>query len=626
MCASSCAITASICCSSMPVSALMGSRTIGRNHPRTAGASRRWHSQYRMTRSSPILRCRAMHLSCSSCPIGLISFRRILSINSKPPAVLKLKTRTPRNHNSTSQSMAVGCALRDAAAGAPETAATTACCAAFPANGKEPCAPDRTAGMVSRCSHTKVITGEAIISASVPTASATANNAASAAPCQMKCSRVHPSTLISSGEIQCAKFVIAFSLRTHPAGGAVRPVLSWTFAGLPAHESSIRSRSPRKPGVARRPRAAASSPPPADKLRRRGHAALRFCVQFLLPSLFAGVSGAWCIQATFARAAPRKPRAPWKGLASTRREVFRAPKPSVSVEFPGSCGEANTKTFVLSTKIFVVLSAPRYGLSPRFVLYRLQHQRESVLGIPDDYNLGIRARCQFLRGFDALPFEQLRADPRGHDLLEVRDALRFDALAFRLLLLFLQNEAHPKRVLLGLLLGLDRAFEHRRQLHVAQKHVFDDHAARRELRLQLILNLLLHQFTRIGVQCIRRMRRRGGAYCCPQCRLHNLLRVIIADGLVNVRGLVLVQPEKQRSVQRKNESFIRRNVGALFHRLRLNGKFLHGFQRIDQMDPFGQSFSGHAPEQRQHSYVSGWNRSRARHQQDDHQHHNRYLQ
>src|SRR5713226_392851 len=484
--------------------------------------------------------------SCSSCPIGLISFRRILSINSKPPAVLKLKTRTPRNHNSTSQSMAVGCALRDAAAGAPETAATTACCAAFPANGKEPCAPDRTAGMVSRCSHTKVITGEAIISASVPTASAyraaalrqaaiaTANNAASAAPCQMKCSRVHPSTLISSGEIQCAKFVIAFSLRTHPAGGAVRPVLSSTFAGPPAHESSIRSRSPRKPGVARRPRAAASSPPPADKLRRRGHAALRFCVPFLLPSLFAGVSGPWCIQATFARAAPRKPPAPWKGLASTSREVFRAPKPSVSVEFPGSCGEANTKTFVLSTKIFVVLSAPRYGLSPRFVLSRLQHQRESVLGIPDDYNLGIRARCQFLRGFDALPFEQLRADPRGHDLLEVRDALRFDALAFRLLLLFLQNEAHPKRVLLGLLLGLDRAFEHRRQLHVAQKHVFDDHAARRELRLQLILNLLLHQFARIRIQRIRRMRRRGCADRSAQRRLHDLLGVIVAYGLVNV--------------------------------------------------------------------------------------------
>src|SRR5437879_4021697 len=210
----------------------------------------------------------------------------------------------------------------------------------------------------------------------------------------MKCSRVHPSVRIASGEIQCAKFVIAFSILARPAGGAARPVLSWTFAGLPTHESSIRSRSPRKPGVARRPRAAASFPLLADKLRRRGHAALRFCVPSLLPSLFAGVSGPWCIRATFARAAPHKPRAPWKGPAPTRREVFPAPKPSVFVEFPGSCAEANTKTFVLSTKIFVPLSGPRYALSPRFVLSRFQHQRKSVLGIPDDYNLGIRALCQ----------------------------------------------------------------------------------------------------------------------------------------------------------------------------------------------------------------------------------------
>src|SRR6266446_2611693 len=220
---------------------------------------------------------------------------------------------------------------------------------------------------------------------------ATANSAASAAPCQMKCSRVHPSVRIASGEIQCAKFVIAFSLRTHPAGGAARPVLSWTFAGPPAHESSIRSRSPRKPGVARRPRAAASFPPRADKLRRRGHAALRFCVPSLLPSLFAGVSGLWCIRATFARAAPRRPRARWKGPAPIRREGFPAPKPSVSVEFPGPCGEANTKTFVLSTKIFVLLSSLRYCLSP-LRLSRFQHQRKSVLRIPNDHNLGVRAR------------------------------------------------------------------------------------------------------------------------------------------------------------------------------------------------------------------------------------------
>src|SRR6266478_1993270 len=268
----------------------------------------------------------------------------------------------------------------------------------------------------------------------------------------MKCSRVHPSVRIASGEIQCAKFVIAFSLRTHPAGGAARPVLSWMFAGPPAHESSIRSRSPRKPGVARRPRAAASFPPRADKLRRRGHAALRFCVPSLLPSLFAGVSGLWCIRATFARAAPRRPRAPWKGPAPIRREGFPAPKPSVSVEFPGSCAKAITKIFVLSTKIFVLLFVPPLRPVSPLRLPRFQHQRESVLGIPNDHNLGVRARGQLLRGFNPFPFEQLRADARRHNPLKVRDALRFDALAFRLLLFLLQDKTHSQGILLGLLL------------------------------------------------------------------------------------------------------------------------------------------------------------------------------
>src|SRR5882672_12417863 len=97
-------------------------------------------------------------------------------------------------------------------------------------------------------------------------------------------------------------------------------------------------------------------------------------------------------------------------------------------------------------------------------LSRFQHQGKPVLRIPNDHNLGIRARRQLLRSLDALPFEQLRADARGHNLLEVCNTLRFDALALRLLLFLLQDEAHPQGILLGLLLGLDGAFQHRRQL------------------------------------------------------------------------------------------------------------------------------------------------------------------
>ena len=108
--------------------------------------------------------------------------------------------------------------------------------------------------------------------------------------------------------------------------------------------------------------------------------------------------------------------------------------------------------------------------------------------------------------FYPFPFEQLRADPLRHDALEIRDALRFDALAFRLLFFLLQDKAHAQGVLLRLLLRFDGRFQHRRQLHVAQQHGFDNHASRRELRGQLILDLLLHDLARIGVERICRVR------------------------------------------------------------------------------------------------------------------------
>src|SRR6267143_170136 len=202
---------------------------------------------------------------------------------------------------------------------------------------------------------------------------ATANSAASAAPCQTKCSRVQPSVRISSGEIQCAKFVMAFSLGTHRAGGATLPALSLTFAGPPARESSIRWRSPQRPVSERHLPAAVSFRLPADKLRRRGHAGLRFCAPCLWRSLFARVSERWCSRATSAREGPRGPRARWRARAPIRREGSPTLKPWVSGEFPGSCEEAITKTFVLSTKIFVLLSGPLWPLAGIFAEDFLEH-------------------------------------------------------------------------------------------------------------------------------------------------------------------------------------------------------------------------------------------------------------
>ena len=172
MCASSCAMTASICCSLKPVSALTGSSTTGRNHPSTAGASSPWHSQYWMTRSRPIPRCSARHLSYSSPPTGWTSLRRILSIRNNPPAVLRLSKRTPRNHASTSHSMALGCTVRDSATGARELDRAMAFRVDVPAEVEAPPAPVRTAGFAGARNHVKVMTGETIIKTSALTASA----------------------------------------------------------------------------------------------------------------------------------------------------------------------------------------------------------------------------------------------------------------------------------------------------------------------------------------------------------------------------------------------------------------------------------------------------------------------
>src|SRR5207253_927446 len=103
---------------------------------------------------------------------------------------------------------------------------------------------------------------------------ATANKAASAAPCQTKWSSVQPSASSHSGEIPCARVVIGFSSRTRPEGGAAPPALFWRFAGLRGHESSIRWLSLQIPAAERHLRAGVWFPWRADKLHRRARAGL----------------------------------------------------------------------------------------------------------------------------------------------------------------------------------------------------------------------------------------------------------------------------------------------------------------------------------------------------------------
>src|SRR6266404_6958535 len=99
-----------------------------------------------------------------------------------------------------------------------------------------------------------------------------------------------------------------------------------------------------------------------------------------------------------------------------------------------------------------------------------QNNRQPVLPAADYHHLRVLALGQRLRRLNALPLQQLRADALRHNLLEVANAGRLNAFALGLLAFTLQAEAHRQRLLLGLLLLLDRSLQRRRQLNVAQQN------------------------------------------------------------------------------------------------------------------------------------------------------------
>src|SRR5258708_13805707 len=79
--------------------------------------------------------------------------------------------------------------------------------------------------------------------------------------------------------------------------------------------------------------------------------------------------------------------------------------------------------------------------------------------------------------------------------------------------------------------------------------------------------------------------------------LNDFLGIVVADSLVHLRGFVAIEAKKQRSVERQDESFIGRNIAAFLYRLRLNGKLLHGLERIDQGNALPEHATPTSPQQ-----------------------------
>src|SRR5712671_7705803 len=101
--------------------------------------------------------------------------------------------------------------------------------------------------------------------------------------------------------------------------------------------------------------------------------------------------------------------------------------------------------------------------------------------------------------------------------------------------------------------------------------------------------------------------------------LNDFLGVVVADSLVHLRGFVAIETKKQRSVERQDESFIGRNIGALLYRLGLNGKLLHGLERIDQVNALAEHVARNSAEQGQYSDISRGNRGGAGKEQEQQQ-------
>src|SRR6266850_7898591 len=67
--------------------------------------------------------------------------------------------------------------------------------------------------------------------------------------------------------------------------------------------------------------------------------------------------------------------------------------------------------------------------NPALPILSAEDDRQTRLGVSDHNDLRVLRQRQLFGRFDALPFEELGADSRGDDALEVGDAARFDALA-----------------------------------------------------------------------------------------------------------------------------------------------------------------------------------------------------
>src|SRR5580704_12881910 len=234
-----------------------------------------------------------------------------------------------------------------------------------------------------------------------------------------------------------------------------------------------------------------------------------------------------------------------------------------------------------------------------------ENQRQAVLAVADHDDFAVRTLGEIFRGLDSLPLQQLWTDSLRYYLLEVADALSFDAFALGFLSFFLQLEVHGQGVLLGLLFGLDRGLQSQRELYVAQQNAFHQDSTGPQDAGHLIVDLLGHHFSLTRVERVGSVGRRRFADGGSQVGFDQHRFVAGADFLKYVRGFFRIKMVDQRSIEIHDQAFAGGDAGGFLDLLGADGQLVVGLEGTDDVHALGQDFSGDTAEEGEHADVTG---------------------
>ena len=153
-----------------------------------------------------------------------------------------------------------------------------------------------------------------------------------------------------------------------------------------------------------------------------------------------------------------------------------------------------------------------------------------------------------------------------------------------------------------------------------KQYVLDREPALLELGAHLIVNLLSHHFTLAGVEGIGGMRSGGFTDGGAESGLNDNIFIVGSDFLEDFCGALRIEVIDERRIEAHHQAFAGWHAGRFLEGLRLDGKFIVGLQRIDEVNSFAQILARlDLAEKRQDPDVAGANTGYRTEEQNDQQ-------